>query len=152
MDINQEIKQDKFESEHHKMLVNLLFSADWASLQIKEVLDQFGLTHVQYNVLRILKGAKGKPMTAGAIKEVLLFRRTDLTRLIDRLEKKGLVKRGVCRENRRQVDISISHAGLTLLDQINPAISAETNAYFSEKLSEQEARTINALLDKLRKE
>lgn len=151
MDINQEIRQDKFESEHHRMLVNLLFSADWVSHQIKDVLDQYGLTHVQYNVLRILKGAKGEPMTAGAIKEVLLFRSTDLTRLIDRLEKKQLVKRGICRENRRKVDISISEEGLALLDKVSPAIKAQTNAYYSKNLSEDEAQTFNRLLDKLRK-
>ncbi|NRB52257.1 MAG: MarR family transcriptional regulator [Saprospiraceae bacterium] len=151
MSINQEIKQERFESEHHKMLVNLLFSADWVSHQIKEVLDQYGLTHVQYNVLRILKGSKGEPMTAGAIKEVLLFRSTDLTRLIDRLEKKELVKRGVCQENRRKVDISISARGLALLGKISPAISAGTNGYFSKSLSVEEAQTFNALLDKLRK-
>ncbi|NET33001.1 MAG: MarR family transcriptional regulator [Cyanothece sp. SIO1E1] len=151
MSINQEIKQEKFESEHHKMLVNLLFSADWVSLQIKEVLDQFGLTHVQYNVLRILKGAKGEPMTAGAIKEVLLFRSTDLTRLIDRLEKKQLVERRICQENRRKVDISISKSGLALLKKVSPAISAQTKAYYSENLSEHEAQTFNMLLDKLRR-
>mgnify|MGYP000391422685 CR=1 FL=1 len=151
MSINQEIKQEKFESEHHKMLVNLLFSADWVAHQIKEVLDQFGLTHVQYNVLRILKGAKGEPMTAGAIKEVLLFRSTDLTRLIDRLEKKQLVERQICQENRRKVDISISQTGLALLDRVSPAISIQTNAYYSENLSEREAQTFNSLLDKLRK-
>lgn len=151
MNINQEIKQERFESEHHRMLVNLLFSADWVSHQIKEVLDNFGLTHVQYNVLRILKGAKGKPMTAGAIKEVLLFRSTDLTRLIDRLEKKQLVKRGICQENRRKVDISISEEGLALLNRVSPAIRAGTSAYFSKNLSEKEAETFNVLLDKLRK-
>lgn len=90
-------------------------------------------------------------MTAGAIKEVLLFRSTDLTRLIDRLEKKELVKRGVCQENRRKVDISISARGLALLGKISPAISAGTNGYFSKSLSVEEAQTFNALLDKLRK-
>lgn len=151
MSINHEIKQEKFESEHHKMLVNLLFSADWISHQIKEVLDQFALTHVQYNVLRILKGAKGEPLTAGAIKEVLVFRSTDLTRLIDRLEKKQLVNRVICPANRRKVEISISRVGLALLDKIHPAIKDATSAYYRHNLSEDEARTFNTLLDKLRK-
>ncbi len=150
MNINQEIKQGRFESEHHRMLVNLLFSADWVSHQIKEVLDHYGLTHVQYNVLRILKGAKGEPMTAGAIKEVLLFRSTDLTRLIDRLEKKQLVKRGICPENRRKVDISISEEGLALLNEVSPAIRLGTNAYYSNSLTVEEAQIFNTLLDKLR--
>lgn len=151
MNIKQEIKQDKFESEHHKMLVNLLFSADWVSHQIKEVLDQYGLTHIQYNVLRILKGAKGKPMTAGAVKEVLIFRSSDLTRLIDRLEKKELVERSICSENRRKVDINISQTGLALLNKVSPAIKTATRSYYEDKLSAHEAQTFNVLLEKIRK-
>ena len=151
MSINREIKQEKFENEHHRMLVNLLYSADWVAGQIKAVLDQYGLTHVQYNVLRILKGAKGEPLTAGAIKEVLIFKGSDLTRLIDRLEKKQLVERATCSENRRKVDITISATGLVLLKKIHPAIKLKTNAYYSQNLSVDEANTFNQLLDKLRK-
>jgi len=151
MSINEDIRQPKFENEHHKMLINILFSADWIDEKIKTVLDQHALTNIQYNVLRILKGAKGRPMNARDIQAVMISQKSDMTRLIDRLVKKMLVKRVVCPENRRKVDISITTEGMALLDRIHPEIKSITVEYFSAKISTAEAQTLNDLLDKIRK-
>lgn len=151
MSINEDIRQPKFENEHHKMLINILFSADWIDEKIKTVLDQHALTNIQYNILRILKGAKDHPMNASDIQAVMISQKSDMTRLIDRLVKKMLVKRVVCPENRRKVDISITAEGIALLDRIHPEIKSITAAYFSAKISTEEAEILNDLLDKIRK-
>ncbi len=151
MSISDDIRQPKFENEHHKMLINILFSADWIDKKIKTVLDQHALTNIQYNILRILKGAKGCPMNASDIQAVMISQKSDMTRLIDRLVKKMLVKRVVCPENRRKVDISITTEGVALLDRIHPEIKSITVAYFEAKISTEEAQMLNDLLDKIRK-
>lgn len=151
MSINEDIRQPKFENEHHKMLINILFSADWIDEKIKTVLDQHALTNIQYNILRILKGAKSRPMNARDIQAVMISKKSDMTRLIDRLVKKKLVKRVICPENRRKVDISITAEGIALLDKIHPKIKAITVDYFSAKISMEEAEILNDLLDKIRK-
>lgn len=150
MSINEDIRQPKFENEHHKMLINIFFCADWIDQKIKIVLDQHALTNIQYNILRILKGAGDAPMNATDIQAVMISQKSDMTRLIDRLVKKGLVKRVVCPENRRKVDISITAAGKILLDTIHPQIKEITAQYFEAKISIEEAQLVNDLLDKIR--
>ncbi len=150
MSINEDIRQPKFENEHHKMLVNIFFCADWIDQKIKTVLDQHALTNIQYNILRILKGAGDVPMNATDIQAVMISKKSDMTRLIDRLVRKALVKRVVCPENRRKVDISITAAGKILLEIIHPQIKEITAQYFEAKISIEEAQVLNDLLDKIR--
>jgi MarR family 2-MHQ and catechol resistance regulon transcriptional repressor len=146
--IEQEIRQVRpFASPQHKAVVNLLFSSGWLTEQIRAVIQPFGLTLQQYNVLRILRGAD-KPLSTCDIRDRMLDRMSDTSRLVNRLEKKGWVKRQVCITDRRLVDVTITAAGrkkLQAIDEKEDSIQAISSA-----LSERDAETLSKLLDKLR--
>lgn len=150
MGIEEDIKQVKFESAYHKVLLNILYTSEIISDDIRTILKSFELTEPQYNILRILAGSFPSSLTPGDIKRVMIFKKSDLTRLMDRLSKKGLVSRKVCLHNRRQVDILITKKGQNLLEKINPMITDIVYGKISNKLTEKEAQTLSKLLDKIR--
>ncbi len=149
MRLEEAIKQKKpFDSELNKAVVNVVFTSNFFMDDMVRNLKEFDINDQHYNVLRILRGAYPGSLCPGEIKQVLLNKRGDLTRLIDKLVKLGYVNRDVNLENRRMVDISINKEGLNLLNTINKKFS-KTNKY-DNNLSEKEAKKLNALLDKLR--
>ena len=148
MRFEDEIKQTKFIDPNQKAHLNVMFTANWLADRSKQVLKPFGITHQQYNVLRILKGKYPTACAASDIKEVMLDKGPDLTRLIDRLLTKGFVTREVCEENRRKVDIAINEKGLALLEQINPKLESEMQKM--EQLDDEQADLLCQLLDKIR--
>ena len=150
MNIKESINQSRFESEHHKMLVNIIYTSNWFDGVVRDLLNQFDLTHVQFNILRILAGSAPAPLSPGDIKKVMLFRNPDVTRLIDRLVLKGLVTREACPNNRRKMDIHISESGSNLLQKVNPALKATTEDYYQTRVTEAEASMLSDLLDKVR--
>jgi len=110
---------------------------------------QYDISLQQFNVLRILKGQKGKPANLATIQERMVHKNSNTTRLIDKLISKGLVERTICSENRRKVEIIITQNGLQLIDIINPKLdNLEEN--IMQPLSTVEAETLNILLEKLR--
>lgn len=148
MRIDDEIKQKQFKSPFQKAIINLFFTESWVQNKFKTFFKQFGITSQQYNVLRILKGHHPNSYTAGQIKEVMVDKTPDLTRLLDRLQAKKLVGRKICEWNRRQLEIVITPEGLDLLDSIGPIqdnLMTDIN-----NLSDQEAEQLSQLLDKLR--
>lgn len=148
MNIEEEIKQSKFSSVHHKAHLNIIFTAYWLISQTKSILKPYGITHQQFNVLKILKGQHPNFCTAFDIKERMLDKSPDLTRLLDRLIKKELVTRAVCEKNRRKLDIGITQQGLTLLKQIEPQINKQLIK--QTHITEQEAIELSRIIDKLR--
>lgn len=128
----------------------LIQTANWIELKLKEEFKPYKLTHAQFNVLRILKGSKPRPLSAGEIKQRMIVKSPDLTRLIDRLCKKDYVKRVTCEENRRKVDISITDTGLQLLEELSPKIKAVSEEHFLQKISEEEAKSLNQILKKIK--
>jgi DNA-binding MarR family transcriptional regulator len=150
MKIEDEIKQVKFEDEIQKLMINQLFTGKWVSDVIAKHLKPFGLTNQQYNVLRILRGQHPQSISVNSITERMIDKMSNVSRLIDKLNKKGLVERRVNFQDRRQMDISITENGLKLLEEID-VVQQEIKAEFS-NLSEAEAKLLNDLLDKLRKE
>jgi len=148
MKIEEEIKQKKFESNYQKAHLNIMFTANWLMDKSKLLFKGFGITLQQYNVLRILKGKHPGCCAAGDIKEVMLDKSPDLTRLIDRLMEKGFVTRGVCEENRRKLDIAITDKGLTLIKEINPKLKVQFEQI--RKITDKEAIELNRILDKMR--
>ncbi|MCB0553278.1 MAG: MarR family transcriptional regulator, partial [Phaeodactylibacter sp.] len=107
MRIEEAIQQTKpFRNGHHKVIVNLIFTSNWVQDSIKKALKPFGVTIQQYNVLRVLKGA-GKPISTSTIRERLLDKMADTSRMVDRLFQKGLVLRQECEYDKRLVDISL---------------------------------------------
>lgn len=148
MRIEDEIKQVKFVDEFHKLTINLLFSGKWISDMINSHHKQYDITSQQFNVLRILRGQHPKSATVNLISARMIDRMSNVSRLIDKLEVKGFVKRISCENDRRQVDITITPKGLALLAQIDNSKSDVENRL--ENLTEEEATTLNNLLDKLR--
>ena len=148
MSIEEEIKQKSFQNEYHKLAVNLQFTANWLSAVHAKALRPFGISAQQFNVLRILKGQFPNPSSLILIRERMLDKESNASRLIDKLVSTGLTKRIQCPNDRRQVEITITEKGVELLNQINPKVE-ELESTLS-GLSVAEANQLNSLLDKLR--
>ncbi|MEM9983268.1 MAG: MarR family transcriptional regulator, partial [Bacteroidota bacterium] len=114
----EEAIQSKFADTNQKAIVNLLYTASWLSGRISEVLKKQGITHQQYNVLRILRGAKGQPVSLKYIRERMLDRMSDASRIVDKLHNKRYLERKQCPSDRRNVDITITNEGLSLLQKL----------------------------------
>lgn len=148
MKIGEELKQDKFVNAQQKAHLNTMFTANWLIASVREILKPFEITHQQYNVLRILQGRKQSPCSSDSIKDVMIDKSPDLTRLLDRLIDKGLVSREVCEENRRKLDIRITDKGMELLKTITPRIAVHHRQ--SKTITDVEATELSRILDKMR--
>lgn len=147
MSIDKDIKQRTFKSEHQRALINLIFTYNWTTEQLKTMFGKHDLTMQQFNILRILRGSE-KPISTLDIRERMLDKMSDTSRIVDRLVIKKLVKKVVCKTDKRLVDVSITDKGKTILHQIDmEEIQVESIA---QSLSEKEAKTLNKLLDKMR--
>lgn len=149
MRLEEEIRQSKFESPYQKVTVNVLYTANWIQHKSAGAFKASGLTSQQYNVLRILRGKHPNCCSVGYIKEVMLDKTPDVTRLLDRLEIKGLVCRSYNDKNRRFMDVTITEDGIQLLDAVRPTMR-KNEEEFRHRLTEAEAEQLSALLDKLR--
>ncbi len=148
MSLENDIQQQKFRNEYHKTTVNLIYTYNWVMEQNRRIFEKADLTAQQYNIMRILRGA-GKPLSTLQIRQRMLDRMSDTSRIVDRLLKKELVEKVVCKTDRRLVDVTISDKGLTLLeslDKYNDQIDT-----LLEGITVEEAKMLNHLLDKLRK-
>ena len=148
MEIEQEIKQNKFKDEIHKLMINQLFTGKWITNLIAKQLKPFGLTNQQYNVLRILRGQKSNYISVNAISDRMIDKMSNVSRLIDKLVDKKLVQRKINKDDRRQADIVINQKGLDLVKAIEDTEDDLKSNFKS--LSEEEAKQLNDLLDKLR--
>lgn len=146
--LEKDIKQKKFDNEHMKAFVNLVYTNNHFSSLIKKVFKKHHITEQQFNVLRILKGSYPETKTTGEVKEVMIDKSPDLTRLIDRLITKKLVERTNCPVDRRQVNLKIEQKGLDLIASIEPDVHQFSKIL--ESISTEEAETLNLLLDKWR--
>lgn len=148
MKIEEAIRQKKFDSPYQKAFVNLIYTYNQVMEQQEELFGRFGLTPQQYNVLRILRGKYPNSACVGEVKEVMLDKNPDLTRLCDRLIKKNLMQREINAYNKRQVLIKITKSGMELLKKMDPVIK---KSYRNKNgLSPAEAEKLSDLLDKLR--
>lgn len=148
MKLEDEIKQKAFQSEYQKGVVNIIYTFNWIEQKHREFFKTYDLTSQQFNILRILRGQYPNPATINLLKERMLDKMCDASRLVDRLLKKGLLERKICENDRRAVDILISEAGLSLLKTIDESMKSQQK--FMETLNEEEMKTLNDLLDKLR--
>lgn len=150
MELEKEIQQTTFRSERHKAVLNILFTASWLQCRQQRLFKQYALTPQQYNVLRILRGQKGKAITVNGIQERMLDRSSNASRLIDKLKEKKLVTRMECSTDRRQMDIQITSEGLDLLKRMDGQMDA-TEASFG-IMTEADAAQLNRILDRMREE
>lgn len=150
VEIEKAIKQEnRFKSSHEKATVNLIFTSSWFKDTQNALFRDHNILPQHYNVLRILKGKHPEPVSPGNIKEVLLEKNNDVTRLLDKLVNKGLVKRQLCPLNRRKMDINITEKGLRLLQEMDEPIKKQL-AEIKKRLTDKEAEQLSLLLDKLR--
>ncbi len=147
MSIEEDINQTKFRNEFQKASINLIYTFNWVNEQMKILLEKQGLTSQQFNILRILRGAAA-PLSTLQIRQRMLDKMSDTSRIVDRLVIKGLVKKVVCKTDKRLVDVSITEKGKKLLAKLDDS-QAEMDAVLS-NLTEGEAKTFNKLLDKIR--
>lgn len=147
MKLEDEIAQRKFQSNHQKAVINLLYTANWITARHSAQLKPYDITQQQFNILRILRGQHPTPASIKLLKERMLDKMSDASRLVDKLKTKGLVERKTCKADRRNVDVVISEKGLELLATLD---------YLDEQfkkivaLSDAEAEQLNLLLDKMR--
>ena len=148
MSIEKDIKQiTKFRNEWQKAAVNILYTYNWLLEQQKRHFDRGGLTHQQYNILRILKGS-GQPISTLQIRERMLDKMSDTSRIVDRLVTKALVKKITCPTDKRMVDVTITAKGKKLLEKLD-AFELKMDEVAG-TLTEDDAKTMNKLLDKMR--
>ena len=149
MGIEKDIKQQLFRNEYQKATVNLIFTSNWLTEKIKVFLDNEDITSQQFNILRILRGSK-KPMSTLVIRERMLDKMSDTSRIVERLQKKGLVDKKISVIDKRKVDVEISKRGITLLEKLDRKNNELDNILSN--LSNDQAKTLNSLLDILREQ
>jgi DNA-binding MarR family transcriptional regulator len=147
MSIEKDINQSSFRNEYQKGIVNLIYTYNWMNEKMKKLFDREDITGQQYNILRILRGA-AKPISTLQIRERMLDKMSDTSRIVDRLVLKGLAKKNVCKDDKRLVDVSISTKGKILLEKIDQ-YEKDMDAILG-NLTDIEAKTLNKLLDKIR--
>lgn len=148
MKLEEEIHQKSFSNEYHKAIVNLIYTYNWVTEHQEKLFKPYNITSQQYNVLRILRGQYPKPATIKLIRERMLDKMSDASRIVEKLRVKGLVERTTCPSDRRNVDVVITREGLEILAGID-----KYNHIMEERMSslnEEEIRCLNDLLDKLR--
>ena len=148
MKLEEEISQKQFRNEYHKAAVNVVYTFNWLNNQNISFFKPLGITPQQFNILRILRGQHPKPATIKLIKERMLDKMSDASRIVEKLRVKGLVERNICSHDRRNVDVCITQKGLDVLAQID-ALDNEIDGRLS-SLNQNEIKQLNDLLDKLR--
>lgn len=146
--IEKDINQNTFRNAKQKAMINLLFTYGWAIEKIKNFVSTEDITHQQYNILRILRGAHPKPLSTLQIRERMLDKMSDTSRIVDRLILKKLVEKKTCAQDKRLVDVTISESGLELLKRLDSE-ALEMHGIMK-NVSEEEAEQLSNLLDKLR--
>ena len=135
----------KFENNRVKALLNIIYTANWISSCQNEFFKKFGISAQQYNILRILRGA-GEPLKVQTIKDRMLERSPNATRLMDKLCAKNYIERLPSEYDRRVVKITITQEGIDLL----ASIPTNLNKDLLKNLTENEAEQLSNLLDKMR--
>jgi DNA-binding MarR family transcriptional regulator len=148
MKLEEEIHQRSFKTPQQKLAVNLLYTSNWLSGHYAHFFKGTDLTTQQFNVLRILRGQHPRPCALKLIKERMLDRMSDASRIVEKLVTKKYVERKDCPSDRRSIHLSITEKGLKVLEKLD-YIDEQTGEIFK-KLSMKEVNTLNDLMDKLR--
>lgn len=148
MKLEEAIQTKKFKSEVHKASINLMYSAWWIKTILAKELKEYGLTHEQYNVLRILRGKHPESLCVKDIAGRMIEKNSNVPRIIDRLVIKKLVKRGTSSQDRRETTITLTGAGMSILESSTAEVNKTINGQLN--LNEQEAEQLNRLMEKMR--
>lgn len=148
MSIDQDIQQAHFRNTHQKALINVLYSHGWVMERIKSLLAAEDITPQQFNILRILRGSFPVPLSTLQIRERMLDKMSDTSRIVDRLIAKNLVQKSTNPTDKRLVDVLITEKGQQLLHKLDVRDAEMDNILGN--LSEEEAQQLSNLLDKAR--
>lgn len=130
-----------------RTIIHLMLVSNQLNDALAQGVKPFGLTLQQFNVLRILRGQKGEPANMNTINDRMVSKMSNTGRLVDKLLDKGLVARNVCPTNRRKVEIQITKAGLTLLEDVDPEID-RIEQEITSGLAHTDMEKLNTLLNK----
>lgn len=147
MGIEKDIQQTNFRNEFQKMGINIIYTANWLNEKMGQILATEDITQQQYNILRILRGSDA-PLSTLKIRERMLDKMSDTSRIVDRLIVKGLVEKTACIKDKRLVDITVSKKGLQLLEKLD-SLNEHIDSILK-GVNEKEAQAMNQILDKLR--
>jgi DNA-binding MarR family transcriptional regulator len=146
MGLEQDINQHKFRNEYQKATINIIYTSNFLQQQFKTLLEPADITTQQFNILRILRGES--PLSTLQIRERMLDKMSDTSRLVERLLKKGLLEKKSCQFDKRLVDVTITQKGLDLLLELDASANKLDNIISN--LTPSEAKQLNELLDKAR--
>lgn len=147
MNLEQEIKQKAFRSEQSKLIVNLIYTYNQLKGRIAAVLKNEGVTMQQYNVLRIVNGSGEEGITTSEIRERMLDKMSDASRMVDRLETMQLVEKQRDRDDRRVLHVFLTEKGQSLVYRL---MEQETIDQLASGVNEESAQQLNELLDAFR--
>ncbi|XCF05724.1 MarR family transcriptional regulator [Tamlana crocina] len=148
MNIEQILKINSDLPLHKKVVINLFFTYGLINGKLNEALKPHDISLQQFNVLRILRGQKGRPVTLAAIQERMVNKMSNTTRLVDKLVKKKYVSKTKNNTNKRKIDITITQQGLDFLNDIDNLVET-SEIEFTSALSPTEQRELIRLLNKL---
>jgi len=147
MGISLAMQQTSFRNENQKVMTNVIYTSNWFQERVKKILEHEDITPQQYNILRILRNSK-TPLSTLQIRERMLDKMSDTSRIVDRLVLKNLVDKKISATDKRLVDITLNDAGNALLERLD--LQNEQIDNLTGSLSEDEAKTLNMLLEKIR--
>jgi len=147
MTLEKDINQQVFRSEYQKSIINLIYTFNWVNEKLNRRFEPFDITQQQFNILRILRGA-GQPLSTLQIRQRMLDRMSDTSRIVDRLILKGLANKAASLKDRRLVDIVISPKGIKLLEKLDTR-QEELDGILG-NISVKDAAALSKILDKIR--
>lgn len=148
MTLEKDISQRTFRNLNQKSIINLIYTYNWVVEKIKDFLSKEDITLQQYNILRILRGSDPAPLSTLQIRDRMLDKMSDTSRIVDRLIIKGLVQKNMSKADKRLVDVIITEEGKNLLGKLD-LNNDQMDSIFT-GLSEAEMNALNNLLDKIR--
>ena len=151
MKIEEEIQTKKKLPDYKRALINVIYTGNWITDEMNAVLKPYDISTQQFNVLRILKGRNGKTTNLSAIQERMIAKNSNTTRLVDKLIKKDLVEKRICKSNKRKVEIYITTLGIQFLSKVNNAVEAREQI-ITKSLTNKELEQLSDLLTQLRQE
>jgi len=149
MKIEEAIQQKRFKNAYHQAHINVLFTASWLSQQSARILRPFNISWQQFNILRILRGMHPEPATVKLLTERMIDKMSNASRLVDKLNRKGLVERKTCPNDRRRVEIRVTDLGLNLLEKASQVMESNLEAKMA-SISPEEAQQLSKILNKIR--
>lgn len=132
-----------------KTVISILTSGYKINDELSSLFKKFDLSIPQFNVLRILRGQKGKPANLSTVQQHMIHKMSNTTRLIDKLIQKGFVKRNICENNRRKIEVYITNSGLQLLKLIDDRLD-DKESFILENLNIEEKKELIRILSKIK--